>query len=151
MDGQLAQSMRREVQLANERDEQKLQEERNKMKTLTEVWQEQSASLKHHEDEVHWPDSFVLSKIHAILVHLFTLVTNYDFIVAFKIFFYILVCFFIVIFHGFVRVFFFAFFSAQIKVLQQQERECLIQLNKLADMEDQRKKLEDKEQRKELG
>jgi hypothetical protein len=37
------------------------------------------------------------------------------------------------------------------KSLQKEERECLFQLNKLADMEENRRKLEDLEQRKKLG
>ncbi|OQV14485.1 putative Trichoplein keratin filament-binding protein [Hypsibius exemplaris] len=89
IEGQLVQNMQREVHLAAERDDLKQKEEREKMKDLAEVWQDQCASLKRHDE--------------------------------------------------------------QMRLLQQQERECLLQLSKLNDMEEQRKKLEDLETRKELG
>ncbi|GAV04823.1 hypothetical protein RvY_15044-2 [Ramazzottius varieornatus] len=49
---QMVENMKREVQLAAEKDEQKQSEEKNRMKSLTEIWQEQIESLRKHEDQM---------------------------------------------------------------------------------------------------
>ncbi|XP_055336484.1 trichoplein keratin filament-binding protein-like isoform X2 [Paramacrobiotus metropolitanus] len=89
MESQMLENMRREIQLAEERDQEKRSIERSRMHDLTEVWQEQVDDLRTRE--------------------------------------------------------------SQLTALKQQERELLAQLGELARLEDQRKKLEESEQKKDFG
>jgi hypothetical protein len=55
IDCQMVENMKREVQLAGDKDSRKLVEESSKMKDLAEVWQGQCESLKRHEEQVRRP------------------------------------------------------------------------------------------------
>ena len=52
MEQQMVENMKKEVQLAAQKDEQKQNEEKTRMKSLTEIWQEQIESLQKHEEQM---------------------------------------------------------------------------------------------------